>query len=230
MHFALLDHDPQQRNTLESLLKAGGHACSSFERQEALQSHLMTAEPDLLLIHWFDSRDETSGASLLNRIHELWPELPLLVIASAPPEDATIRLLATRPAEVLLKPVRRNELLLRLQLLIERYRPGRAHDHVIAYGHFEFLMDRLQLRFGHQIIPVTQKEFALALLFFQHLGRPLSRAFIHEAVWSGDAELSSRTLDTHVSRVRTKLGLTPGRGYRLVPVYSFGYRLEDITE
>ena len=88
----------------------------------------------------------------------------------------------------------------------------------------------MKLRFGHQIIPVTQKEFALALLFFQHLGRPLSRAFIHEAVWSGDAELSSRTLDTHVSRVRTKLGLIPQRGYRLVPVYSFGYRLEQITE
>jgi len=49
-------------------------------------------------------------------------------------------------------------------------------------------------------------------------------------VWSGDAELSSRTLDTHVSRVRTKLGLIPQRGYRLVPVYSFGYRLEQITE
>jgi DNA-binding response OmpR family regulator len=228
MHFALLDHDPQQRNALESLLKASGHACSSFERQEALESHLMTAEPDLLLIHWSDSLDETSGASLLNRIQESWPELPLLVIASAPPEDGTIRLLATRPAEVLLKPVRRNELLLRLQLLMERYRPGRTHEHAIAYGPYEFLKDRSQLRFGHQIIPVTQKEFALALLFFQHLGRPLSRAFIHEAVWSGDAELSSRTLDTHVSRVRTKLGLTPGRGYRLAPVYSYGYRLEQI--
>lgn len=230
MHFALLDHDPQQRKTLESLLKASGHECSSFDRQEALQSHLMAAEPDLLLIHWPDSPDKTAGPSLLNRIHASSPELPLLVIASAPPDEATVHLLAIRPAEVLLKPVRRHELLLRLQLLMARYRPDRAQDDAIAYGPFDFLKNRSQLRFGHQIIPVTQKEFALALLFFQHLGRPLSRAFIHEAVWSGDAELSSRTLDTHVSRVRTKLGLTPGRGYRLAPVYSFGYRLEEITE
>lgn len=230
MHFALLDHDPQQRSSLEHRLKASGHTCSIFDRQEALQSHLMTAAPDLLLIHWPESPDKTSGPLLLNHMHASWPELPLLIIASGPLDDATIRLLATRPAEVLLKPIRRNELLLRLQLLMERYRPGRAQDDAIAYGPFEFLKNRSQLRFGHQIIPVTQKEFALALLFFQHLGRPLSRAFIHEAVWSGDAELSSRTLDTHVSRVRTKLGLTPGRGYRLAPVYSFGYRLEEITE
>jgi DNA-binding response OmpR family regulator len=49
-------------------------------------------------------------------------------------------------------------------------------------------------------------------------------------VWSRDAELSSRTLDTHVSRVRNKLDLRPAAGFRLVPVYSFGYRLEQITE
>ena len=230
MRIVLLSDDSQQRKPLESLLKASGHACSSFECQEALQSHLTTSEPDVLLIHWPDSRDRTSGPSVLNRLHESWPELPLLIIVTAPPDDATIRLLATRPAEVLLNPVRRSELLLRLQLLMDRYRPDRIDEHEIAYGPFQFLKGRSQLRFGNQIIQVTQKEFALALLFFQHLGRPLSRAFIHEAVWSGDAELSSRTLDTHVSRVRTKLGLIPQRGYRLVPVYSFGYRLEQITE
>ncbi len=77
-------------------------------------------------------------------------------------------------------------------------------------------------------VDLTQKEFDLALLFFRHLGRPLSRAFIHETVWSRDAELVSRTMDTHVSRVRNKLALRPENGYRLAPVYSYGYRLEQL--
>ena len=42
--------------------------------------------------------------------------------------------------------------------------------------------------------------------------------------------MPSRTIDTHVSRVRTKLGLIPENGYRLVPVYSFGYRLEELAQ
>ena len=100
----------------------------------------------------------------------------------------------------------------------------------MAFGHHEFLMGRSQVEVEGRLVTLTQKEFELALLFFRHLGRPLSRAYIHETVWSRDAELSSRTLDTHVSRVRNKLGLKPEAGYRLAPVYSFGYRLEQIPE
>lgn len=98
------------------------------------------------------------------------------------------------------------------------------------FGRHEFLIGRSQVEIEGRSMTLTQKEFELALLFFRHVGRPLSRAYIHETVWSSDAELSSRTLDTHVSRVRNKLELTPASGYRLVPVYSFGYRLEKITE
>jgi DNA-binding response OmpR family regulator len=78
-------------------------------------------------------------------------------------------------------------------------------------------------------VDLTQKEFDLALLFFRNLGRPLSRAYILEAVWARDIEIPSRTMDTHVSRIRTKLQLRPDNGFRLAPVYSYGYRLEQIA-
>jgi DNA-binding response OmpR family regulator len=81
-----------------------------------------------------------------------------------------------------------------------------------------------------QSVELTQKEFDLALLFFRNIGRPLSRAYIREAVWASDAEIASRTMDTHVSRVRSKLLLRPENGFRLAPVYSYGYRLEQLPE
>ena len=227
MRVALLDHDPQHRKTLHSLLLSSGHECASFGRAEALKTSLASAEPDLLLIHW---AEDDEGLALLASLGEQCPALPMLLIASRAPGDAAIRRLAGSPSDVLLKPLRRNELLLRLRLLLDRYRPGRAQEEIQAFGPYEFATSRAQLWRDGQAINLTQKEFELALLFFRHLGRPLSRAYIHEAVWSGDAELSSRTLDTHVSRVRTKLSLKPENGYRLAPVYSFGYRLEQITE
>ncbi|HMO42855.1 MAG TPA: helix-turn-helix domain-containing protein [Phenylobacterium sp.] len=73
---------------------------------------------------------------------------------------------------------------------------------------------------------MTAKEFALALTLFRNANRPLSRAYLMETVWGRRPDLATRTLDAHVSRLRSKLNLHPEQGYRLAPVYSFGYRLE----
>jgi DNA-binding response OmpR family regulator len=56
--------------------------------------------------------------------------------------------------------------------------------------------------------------------------RPLARSYLMEEVWGVGANVSSRTLDTHVCRLKNKLGLTPERGFNFGPVYGFGYRLE----
>ena len=109
----------------------------------------------------------------------------------------------------------------------------RAYPHQNAaeqlrFGRYAFETDSAQLRFDGTPIALTQKEFTLALLFFRNLGRPLSRATILEAVWSRAVEIPSRSMDTHVSRVRNKLQLRPENGFRLAPVYSYGYRLEQV--
>ena len=227
MRVALLDPDLQQRKALESMLQGAGHQCEAFLRDDALLGALNTEEPDLLIIHW---QSGTEGVATLTSAWTLWTELPVLLIAGRSPEEGALQLIAAGPADLLVKPLRRAELLMRLQVLMDRHRPGKLAEDTHAFGDYVFSPRSARLTLEGQEIPLTQKEFELALLFFRHLGRPLSRAFIHESVWSHDAELSSRTLDTHVSRVRSKLNLRPERGFRLAPVYSFGYRLEQISE
>jgi DNA-binding response OmpR family regulator len=75
-------------------------------------------------------------------------------------------------------------------------------------------------------IEVTQKDFDLAVLFLRNLGRLLSRNYITETVWRESAGVTSRTIDTHVSRIRLKLGLVSQHGWELKAVYAHGYRLE----
>ncbi len=80
-----------------------------------------------------------------------------------------------------------------------------------------------------QSVALTAKEYALALLLFRNLHRALSRTYILETVWGNEPDLNSRSLDMHISRIRNKLELRPERGFRLTPIYSYGYRLERVT-
>jgi DNA-binding response OmpR family regulator len=77
-------------------------------------------------------------------------------------------------------------------------------------------------------VKLTAKDFGLAALFLGNVGRLLSRRYIEQAVWPCNTNVSSRTLDTHVCRVRAKLHLFPEFGWRLTAVYSHGYRLDRL--
>jgi DNA-binding response OmpR family regulator len=75
-------------------------------------------------------------------------------------------------------------------------------------------------------IELTQKEFEMAALLFRSVGRLLSRAYLLDTVWGISADVTTRTVDTHASQLRSKLGLYPEEGWRLSAVYQHGYRLE----
>jgi DNA-binding response OmpR family regulator len=79
-------------------------------------------------------------------------------------------------------------------------------------------------------VELTSKDFDLAALLLSNVGQLLSRKYLHQAIWGRSVVLSSRTLDTHVSRVRTRLKLTPEYGWQLVAVYGYGYRLRQLLE
>ena len=75
-------------------------------------------------------------------------------------------------------------------------------------------------------VKLPHKEFEVARLLFGHLGRPLSREQLKHSVWADD--VNSRTIDTHISRVRVRLGLTFENGFQLQAIYGFGYRLDRV--
>ena len=79
---------------------------------------------------------------------------------------------------------------------------------------------------GDKIFDLTIKEFDLSLFLFKHLGQLLSRGHILESIWGRSPELNTRTVDTHMSRIRNKLELSQESGFKLSSVYFYGYRLE----
>lgn len=74
-------------------------------------------------------------------------------------------------------------------------------------------------------VVLTTKEFDLAYFLFRRRGEPVSRREVGERIWGHGPHIESRTLDAHVSRVRRKLRLGCGTGWRLASIYGFGYCL-----
>ena len=85
-------------------------------------------------------------------------------------------------------------------------------------------IDEVQL--AGERVTLTEREFRLVSLFFSHPGELLSRAHLLEVVWGIKGDVSTRTVDTHISRLRRKLVLDGSHGVRLRSIYQHGYRLE----
>lgn len=227
MTIAIVDNDPQQRALLTAALGAAGHTCVVCAKEEAALIELSNAGLALLVFHW---QPEVEGLHWLESIRPALKNLPILLVTSRATELEFFIAQQEVPCDYLVKPLRRTEIALRTRLLIARANPGLPAATSQDYGAFTFDPPAARLTRAGQVLRLTQKEFDLALLLFKNLGRPLSRATILEAVWPNDTEQASRSLDTHISRVRAKLDLRPEQGYRLAPVYSYGYRLERIAD
>lgn len=225
MHIAVIDNDPQQRALIIDALMAAGHQCAASANDEALISKRMQEGLDLLVFHW---QPEAEGMRWLTLLRQTLKTLPVLLVTGRAAGRDFADALHDGPSDYVVKPVRRQEVALRARVLLTRVNPGKFLSDAEEFGDFTFDVRAARLTVSGTQVNLTQKEFDLALLFFRNLGRPLSRATILESVWSQDTEFNSRTMDTHVSRVRTKLGLRPERGFRLAPVYSYGYRLEKL--
>ncbi|MDP5009535.1 MAG: response regulator transcription factor [Glaciimonas sp.] len=228
MRIAVLDDDQSQTDLVCQVLTSSGHVCHPFQSGKEILNQLRRENYDMLILDW--QVPDLSGPEVLHWIRfKLPPTIPVLFMTSRSGEDDIVAGLAAGADDYMIKPIRRGELVARVQALLRRAYPIQNASEQISFGDYVFETRSSRLMLAGAPIEVTQKEFDLALLFFRNLGRPLSRAYILEAVWSRDIDIPSRTMDTHVSRVRSKLQLLPENGFRLAPVYSYGYRLEQLT-
>jgi DNA-binding response OmpR family regulator len=130
--------------------------------------------------------------------------------------------------DYMVKPVAASVLSARVNALLRRTYQMQSSAQREKYGIYEFALGGREVFMRGSSVKLTPKEFELALLLFRNAGRPLSRGYVYELVWKQNADLSCRTMDAHVSMIRAKLNLRPEHGYRLAPVYGYGYRLDSL--
>lgn len=225
MRIAVLDDDRLQLEMIEQVALEMGHSCRLYETGNSCLQDLRRETFDMLIVDW--ELPDTSGPDVIRWARaNLEPTLPILFITHRSEEQDIVDGLQCGADDFMIKPLRIAELKARMNALLRRAYPL-CSDDVQSFGPYTFTRSLLSVQFDAQEVVLTYREFALAMLLFQNMGRLLSRDHLREAVWGQNAEVLSRSLDTHISRLRQVLQLRPGNLFSIAAVYGLGYRLDN---
>jgi DNA-binding response OmpR family regulator len=226
MRIAVLDNGPEQLKLIKQTMKRLGHEPHVYTEGKTLLQSLRRQTFDLLILDW--GLPDMKGLDVVKTIrHALKSRLPILFVTDRRDEADMVAGLNSGADDFMAKPIRAGELEARVNALLRRSYPAK-HEAELIFGPYHFYPPARILKVKGKPVELKNREYELALFLFQNLGRLLSREHLHEAVWGLGVEALSRSLDTHVSRLRTKLDLRPKNGFLLLAIYGLGYRLETI--
>ncbi|MDM0014032.1 response regulator transcription factor [Variovorax sp. J22P168] len=226
MRIAALDDEAHQLELIRHSMEVIGHECHGFARGKSLLRDLHRETYDLLVLDW--ALPDIEGPSLCQTIRtDLNSSLPILFLTNRREEKDLVEGLAAGADDFMAKPIRVSELQARVHALLRRAYPARQ-DSALSFRAYRFHPSTRTLRIDGRLVDLSRREYELALFLFQNLGRLLSREHLREAIWGIGTDTPSRSLDTHISRLRVKLDLQPSNGFLLSAVYGLGYRLEPL--
>lgn len=211
-------------------LEARGHIVYRYHNELDLLRDVVRESFDVLLLD--DSLRGLRCRSLVQRLKALPRFDGAVVFVNCVDDEVRLaEALAAGADDFVDKSASVRELEARLRAILRR-RFLRLHTSPsgLQFGAYRFDPDGRLVYLDAQPIVLTRKEYELALFFFANEGRLVSRGHLLDMVWRRRASTESRTLDSHVSRVRRNLLLDRRRGFELVAVYGSGYRLDRCEE
>ena len=229
MRIAFLEDDTTQAEVIKGWLKAEDHAYRHYVDAKSFLNELRRESFDLMILDW--ELPESSGIEVLRwvREHVDWP-IPILFVTHRDSERDMVFALEQGADDYMTKPVSRQVTLARINALARRKEGSVSKDNTLEFGCYQISLKHSRITRSGEPIELTEKEYRLALMLFSNIGRLISRDHMLKNVWGIQSTLATRTVDTHISRIRRKLELTPENGWRLKAVYQHGYRLEKVAE
>ena len=225
---AVVEDDSTSGEAIVKWIAELGHQPVLFTSAEAFLADRAVHAASLLVVDW--GLPEMSGLDLLRHYRDLLrANAPVVFCTSRGDEADVVEALRAGADDFIVKPLRKQELQARVRAVIRRSLADSIDLRELDLAPFSVDRVARQIRLRGRLIELQNREYELAVLLFQNLNAVVSRARIVQTLWGIEPLETSRTLDTHVSRLRRKLELTPENGLILQSVYGLGYRLQTVA-
>lgn len=224
MFIGILEDEATLAEHVLEVVKTQGHTGVVYPNAKAFLAELPRQTFDLLVFDWkLPDQDGLSVLKLLRNKHQ--QQTPVIFLTSLHDEQAIVAALEAGAEDYCIKPLRANEFLARIAALQRRvYPPRQQSGTVTLFGYtFDPLHRRVSWDGGQE--QFSGKEFELARFFFENADRSLSRQRLMQEVWGREDDPFSRTLDVHISRIRSRLSLAGSSVLRLRSIHGYGYQL-----
>ena len=228
MRIALVDDDVHLAQAMKLWMEEQSYDVVHFPNGRDFTSALRKESFDLYILDWV--MPDFDGEQVLSWLTEQSEhDTPVIFVTQRDSEEDIAKILNQGADDYITKPVRQKELLARISAVTRRMQ-GHTQKSILHYPPYRINLSSHTLQKDDKPVKLTQKEFELVAFMFKNLGRLLSRGHILSSVWGHGSEFTTRTVDTHLSRIRKKLSLSPQNGWRLSAIYHQGYRLEQIDK
>ena len=216
----IVDDDPDIQKLVSYNLHQAGFRVSTAATGLAALESVQEQPPDLIILDiMLPDRD---GLEVCRKLRQLDKSrrIPIIMLTARTQEVDRVVGFELGADDYVMKPFSPRELVLRVKSIFRRM--GEDPNDVLQVGNIQLLPQRRQLLIGSRLVALTAKEFDLLEELMRAGGNVLTREMLMNKVWGYHTEATSRTLDTHVRRLREKLG---DQAVHLETVHKVGYRM-----
>jgi two-component system phosphate regulon response regulator PhoB len=218
----LVEDEPDIAEILQYNLEKEGFEVAVESRGDSALERVREEAPDLLILDlMLPGLDGLELARILQRDRRT-AALPLIMLTARGEEVDRIVGLELGADDYITKPFSPREVVLRVRAVLRRARHEPAPGDALRIGDLDLDVAGHRLRVGRREVELTATEFRLLKLLMERTGRVQTRSQLLSDVWGYAEDIDSRTVDTHVRRLRRKLG---AEADRIETVIGVGYRL-----
>ena len=219
----VVDDEASYRDALTSGLRAEGFdVVLAGDAAEAMEA-FATSSPDLVLLDVM--LPDRPGTDVCREMR-LSSEVPIIMVSARSTEVDVVLGLELGASDYVAKPFRLRELTARIRAVLRRSEVALVPDDVVEVGGLRLDSSRREVTDQGQVIDVSRKEFDLLWLLMAHAGVVVTREQCIDALWWDQDLLDTRTLDTHIKRLRRKIEADPANPTRLLTVRGVGFRYQ----
>lgn len=203
----VVDDEPDVTELIEYKLRQSGYTVRAVNDPLRVIGLARDLRPDVVVLDVM--MPDLDGIRLLRmmRADSLLKDTPVILLTARAAAEDRVKGFETGADDYVPKPFEPRELLLRVQALLRRTKAASVRpDTRLAAGPVVLDVERHEVSVNGEVIVLTATEFKLLQLLLERKGRVQTRDALLSDVWNYDAELETRTVDTHVRRLREKLG------------------------